>query len=620
MADSDGKRKGRVWFELQGGYPAVVELAADQVVYELQDAIFAKLAPLLKRFGVVVAAQLRVYLEEGGRLLQFTDVIPQHKLDPRGRCIPFYVTYDDMEPACKRQRTALPAVSTPVLQLQVPELQKLEAGTLLQVTGFQEFLAPNTDAAKPLFIRKHLVDVHDAAVNVLKEKGGKRLVSLVGCPGIGKTWCGLLVAHTLLQLGVRTVHLTIRGLLVSLVVGLSTRSIYRVEQWSSFMLEQVLEESKCKVCILDVGELPQLAVANIFLGVQALLEDGRWFEIKFFCMASGHAEELITGKAINILEITKTLVLWSWTKSEFEQLCKAMTNGGHDAPPPEAYAICGGSVRCLFKLDVDKDYIEKAIVRLSQAEMKNFLKLDMPASDDGHRQLSRLLSFRPKGGRSEDVFRKGVSQADILPRSDYVIRCIRENSHTEFNDVANMFQTLQPKNTGAAGTAFELLVHMFWKEKIGRSADHRTVELTLRKNPDTKKADATIKVDCSALIYGSVEEWEDGEGDAPIGYFVPDNSCCPVLDSILRFELNGKRRALAIQVSIAQSHRHSDHNHRLLNSDFKEKKKQLALWDFRTGGKQCKWDPVDSDVWDLTYVSCEEFEQKLRKAGLCDQS
>ena len=61
---------------------------------------------------------------------------------------------------------------------------------------------------------KHLLDVRDVAVDVLSapvQEDAKRLVSLVGCPGTGKTWCGWLVAHALQNKEKKTLHVTIRG-------------------------------------------------------------------------------------------------------------------------------------------------------------------------------------------------------------------------------------------------------------------------------------------------------------------------------------------------------------------------------------------------------------------------
>ena len=59
-----------------------------------------------------------------------------------------------------------------------------------------------------------MLDVRDVAVDVLSapvQEDAKRLVSLVGCPGTGKTWCGWLVAHALQNTKKKTLHVTIRG-------------------------------------------------------------------------------------------------------------------------------------------------------------------------------------------------------------------------------------------------------------------------------------------------------------------------------------------------------------------------------------------------------------------------
>ena len=76
-------------------------------------------------------------------------------------------------------------------------------------------LASNTEATRPIFLRKHLLDVRKVAVDVLSasvEEDAKRLVSLVGCRGTGKKWCGWLVARALHQAKKCTLHVTIRGM------------------------------------------------------------------------------------------------------------------------------------------------------------------------------------------------------------------------------------------------------------------------------------------------------------------------------------------------------------------------------------------------------------------------
>ena len=64
------------------------------------------------------------------------------------------------------------------------------------VEAFKHFVAPNTTTDRQLFLRKHLLNVHNKAVKTLQLEE-IRLVSLVGCPGTAKTWCRWLVAYTL---------------------------------------------------------------------------------------------------------------------------------------------------------------------------------------------------------------------------------------------------------------------------------------------------------------------------------------------------------------------------------------------------------------------------------------
>ena len=139
----------------------------------------------------------------------------------------------------------------------LPDLAVLEVNKLLHVSGFtklclgwfQSFslgvcflvvfqllfgsvrLASNTEATRPIFLRKHLLDVHKVAVDVLSasvEEDAKRLVSLVGCPGTGKTWCGWLVAHALQERGKRTLHVTIRGNEVIVVSEFKKKKSYEI--------------------------------------------------------------------------------------------------------------------------------------------------------------------------------------------------------------------------------------------------------------------------------------------------------------------------------------------------------------------------------------------------------
>ena len=85
-------------------------------------------------------------------------------------------------------------------------------------------MAPNTTTDRPLFLRKHLLNVRDKAVKALQSE--IRLVSLVGCPGTGKTWCGWLVAYTLQKAVVKTLHLTVRNSDVTAIANFQVKKQY----------------------------------------------------------------------------------------------------------------------------------------------------------------------------------------------------------------------------------------------------------------------------------------------------------------------------------------------------------------------------------------------------------
>ena len=254
--------------------------------------------------------------------------------------------------------------------VQVPHLEVLEVNQLLDVSGFtklclgwvQSFslgvvcvsvvfqllfgsvrLASNTEATRPVFLRKHLLDVHKVAVDVLSataEKDAKRWVSLVGCPGTGKTWCGWLVAHALQKAGKCTLHVTIRGNEVIAVPEFKKKKSYEIADWNSFMLKQVLTENQCDVCIIDVGNKTPAESNYIFQGVRAILESSAepkpFPEVKFMGLVSGHGEETIVGKD-GLGECTQRLVLWSWSEQEFNAYYEAVKKDGKAEPLPMAH-------------------------------------------------------------------------------------------------------------------------------------------------------------------------------------------------------------------------------------------------------------------------------------------
>lgn len=484
----------------------------------------------------------------------------------------------------------------------------------------EERLASDTSAEKPLFLRQHLLDVHKFAVDTLKE-GDVRLVSLVGCPGTGKTWCGWLVAYTLQQL-IPTLHLTFRGGTVSAVSKLSEKRTYlsgplKFTDYSKF--EELIKKSGCNVCILDVGDLPFATTDEIFRCMRTLLEQTQGSaNIKFLALHSGHGERLILGKIADEIE-KRTLVLWSWTKQEFEALRSAMeAKEANSGPSPHAYAVCGGSVRRLFRVDVDKEYIFKTAKDLSQDEMERFLRLEFPTASDAQKQRTSLLAFYPEDGNN-DSFKGGIAYARILPRSDFVLQCVKNNEFTDFAKLKQMYMKLLNINTGAAGTVFEQLVHLFWKEATNR---HTQLTLEIGTSHDDD-APTQIEIDCKEVPYQD-KFIEDAElkdmaiPDLPLGYFVPSDPYHPDVDSLLRFKIGYEVQVLCIQVSIAQKHGCKDilTDTNLMKPVKEGDKPKLAMWDFPVKGifeRKCEWSG-GSEKWDRCYIRCTEFETKMAKS------
>ena len=504
------------------------------------------------------------------------------------------------------------------MRVKLPQLKQFKADELLGVKAFQDFVAPNTTTDRPLFLRKHLLNVHKKAVEALRTEK-IRLVSLVGCPGTGKTWCGWLVAYTLQKTGVKTLHLTIRNSTVTAIANFQVKKQYKVVSWNGHMLEQVLRDSNCKVCIVDVSMDIADEATRIFIGVRQLIERGKDEEfagVKFMGLLSGHGQEKITGKQLS-LEVIQKLVLWSWREEEVATLCKKM-KGKKDGLKlsDDAYKVCGGSVRYLFQLEDEETRIREAVLGLSQHEMEKLLSLDVALDDQQGKNRTRLLSFFPRTGsndsNAEDAsFAKGIMSARPEPRSDFVIKCIKENELAEFKGVANMYRRLSSINAGAAGSAFELLVHLFWRDA---AAHRQKVELSLRRNDE----DITkTLVDCTHFNAKpcSIEEYDKEKMVVSadlVGYFTPVNPRYPVLDSILRYKSADKTEVLAIQISIGSEHGHGPLKPlpRLLPQP-KGAKLQLALWNFPPE-KPSKWKSEKSEQWELLHVGCQAFDERMR--------
>ena len=289
-------------------------------------------------------------------------------------------------------------------------------------------MAPNTTADGPLFLRKHLLNVHNKAVEALQAEE-IRLVSLVGCPGTGKTWCGWLVAYTLQQAGKKTLHLTVRNSDVTAIANFETKKQYKKVSWNENMLEQVLRESKCQVCIVDVSMNEAVEAGRIFTGIQQLIErnETEFAGVKFMGLMSGHGQEKITGKQLP-LQVIQKLVLWSWSEEEVTTLSTKLKDAGSKPPSDEAYKVCGGSVRYLSRPDEDENGIGEALKGFSQDEMKKLLALDTTLDDQQGKNRSRLLSFFPGSSVSnaeDKSFAEGIMSARPEPRSDFVIKCIK---------------------------------------------------------------------------------------------------------------------------------------------------------------------------------------------------
>ena len=474
-------------------------------------------------------------------------------------------------------------------------------------------------ADRPIYLRQHLMDVHKAAVEVLKanvEEDRKRLVSLVGCPGTGKTWCGWLVAYSLHKKEKNVLHVTIRINVVIVVHNFETKKTYKnIDVWRSSMLEEVLTESKCDVCLIDVGEKTPSEVHAIFGGVRSILENGFFPNVKFFCMVSGHGEENICGKD-GLQKCTQRLLLWSWSEEDFKAYNEALKKDGKAELNEEVYGICGGSVRYWFDTKMDQENIRRAVKQLSREDMARFLTPDhRPTSNTNHHQHSRVLAFFCKPKEPEDSFKQGVMSAFILPRSDYVIRSIRAHSKGSFGFFKKIYEALLPRNPGAAGTPFEILVHYFWE---GCIIAQKTPQLKLTNKDGVLQQ--TISVNCCQMQPVAecepVESWDnkDKVDSNLLGYFTPQDTKYPTLDSILRYKSGDQTKVLAIQVSIGQKHAHGEkQKNALLQQELEEgEKTKLALWDHRDKNRTCVWTGAESDHWDLVYVRSQDFDEKMR--------
>eukprot|EP00434_Breviolum_minutum_P035098 symbB.v1.2.031068.t1/scaffold3568.1/size55461/5 len=267
---------------------------------------------------------------------------------------------------------------------------------------------------------------------------------------------------------------------------------------------------------------------------------------------------------------------------------------------------------------------EKRLVSLVGYEIGKLHNFDIPQGDQGHKQRNTLLAFRPRG---TECFTEGISGAQPIHRSEYVMHCIKHFQKANFQQVKQMYEMLLPRNAGAAGTAFEMLVQLFWSDVIHKKCE---VELTLDWRDEGATPKQTIKIHGNAIQYQpnkiEVYDHQDADDDAVQmlkGYFTPNTFHYPVLDSILRYEQEGQMKVLAIQVSIGQTHEHSEPRKNALLEKKVEgmPKPKLALWDFPVKGpkeRKCQWKNSPSEHWDLTYVQCKKFEEWFEFGHLCD--
>eukprot|EP00971_Amphidinium_carterae_P331771 6465544-Amphidinium_carterae.2 len=312
-----------------------------------------------------------------------------------------------------------------VRELQMPQLQVMRidgvfhpvenvkcdmAEGLLDVSSFKLYVAATTEAHRPIYLHKHLLDVHDPAVEKLQEEK-MQLVSLivaiglefnirvgvvVSPQGVGKTWCGWLVAHTLQKTkNVAMIHVAITGKILTTVAKQSettfVKKVYMDATMSLNLLMSLVKDYQ--VCILDVGDLDrQSGVSEVFRCMRSCIEHSSACA-KFLALCSGHSEDLIHGTP-NLIKAAK-LVMWSWTSDEVNGLSKLRSDTEH------AFAVCGGSVRYLFEQETDKIIIKETVRQLDQREMEALLKLDVPTSDEGHKQRTRLLAFCPRQNQAD---------------------------------------------------------------------------------------------------------------------------------------------------------------------------------------------------------------------------
>ena len=184
-----------------------------------------------------------------------------------------------------------------------------------------------------------------------------------------------------------------------------------------------------------------------------------------------------------------------------------------------------------------------------------------------------------------------------MPRSDFVIKCIKQSQHAKFEEVLNMYRELQAPPAVPSSS---------WSTCSGGRLPLKRQEVELELTAEVKTKGEKVKVDCTEFKgKQSIEEHDKEEtvvSDDLVGYFTPVDPRYPVLDSILRYRSADKTEVLAIRISTALQHKHGplEPLPKLLPPP--PTKPQLALWDFRKGGKSCEWNPKVSEKWELLHV------------------
>jgi len=555
-------------------------------IFNVTDKTAANIFERVAKQVGLAADQLEIQYEDKGNWIQYDGGSSQ---DPALQDIKTWTLKanrkDSGEPQPKKMRDSQ-VLSEVNLNLPPSDL-KLVPNKFLQVDAFEQFLAPGTFESDPLFLRTHLMQVHDAVVQELTGTP-TRLVSLVGCPGVGKTWCGQLVAYTLRNKGTSVLHVAVQDTVVTAVTEQKRRqfSIEIVLDLHAF--KDLVESSSCQVCILDLSVRSDNAV-EICEVMRGILQISC---VKFMCLVSGHGEENIIGKRPDSSK-TKSFVMWSWTEADVMK----MLGSKSEEEARACFLVCGGSVRYLKDPSEDKRHILKTVGQMTPEQVTDFLSGSRPFSDVGSKQFTRLLAFYAKRGESEESFSQGITGAEFLPRSAAVLEELGKQAQSASKRTwGRVYHHLRQRNPGAAGTAFEMLVHLFWKTCISSGTE---VHLQLT---DQHEVTTSVQVKCASLGYSGSVNIKEALSTTSNGYFTPESSSQKVFDSMLRWTSGDKVEVFFIQVSIGKSHGVAHGPKSMTGSTTGN----LALWDYPPGQKTCQWTGSDMG-WTLYKIQCRQF-------------